>query len=105
VVIFGERLPSVAAKAGRAYRELRAMVANARSDLREQIGPELDGLNLREIDPRKMVGRSLFDDDDDEPGPPASSSDGAAASGDHRVAGPATTSGQSDPAPFDPDTT
>jgi hypothetical protein len=100
----------VAGKAGRAYRDIRAMVANARSDLREQIGPEIDGLGLRDIDPRQMLGRSIFGDDD------GRDNDADEAAGAVSAAGPVSAAGAGDASPgeqvvaadrprFDPDTT
>lgn len=68
--VFGpERLPGLAADAGRALRKLRAYVKEMSADLREELGPELADLDLRSLHPREIVRRNLFEDDDDLPEP------------------------------------
>jgi sec-independent protein translocase protein TatB len=42
------------------------MATGARQDLKESLGPELDDLNFRDLDPRSFVKRNLFDPIDDE---------------------------------------
>jgi sec-independent protein translocase protein TatB len=74
--IFGpDRLPQVAAEAGRMLRELRRMSRSATSELRSELGPELADLDLASLHPRTMVRRALLDDDD-EPGGHAGRSPG-----------------------------
>jgi len=72
LLIFGpERLPTMAAKAGRALRELRGYAATARRELSEQLGPELRDIDLADLNPRTFVRRHLWDDEAaPEPGPP-----------------------------------
>lgn len=61
MLIFGpERLPKVAADAGRLVRELRRMARGMTDDLRTEFGVDID--ELRRLDPRRMF-------DDDEPAP------------------------------------
>lgn len=68
--VFGpERLPGMAADAGRLLRRLRAYVKDMTSDLREELGPELADLDLRSLHPREIVRRNLFDDDEPLPEP------------------------------------
>jgi sec-independent protein translocase protein TatB len=62
MLIFGpERLPKVAADAGRLIRELRKMASGASSDLKRELGVDID--ELRRLDPRR------FFDEDFEPAP------------------------------------
>ena len=64
LLVFGpERLPKIAAQAGRGLRQLREMAAGARSDLRDQLGPEFQDLDVRDLNPRSFVRKHLFDDD------------------------------------------
>jgi sec-independent protein translocase protein TatB len=64
LLVFGpERLPKIAAQAGRALRQMREMAAGARRDLRNQLGPEIADLDLRDLNPRSFVRKQLFDDD------------------------------------------
>lgn len=59
MLIFGpERLPKVAADAGRLVRELRRMASGVSNDLRNELGVDLD--EIRRLDPRRF-----FDDDVD----------------------------------------
>lgn len=68
--VFGpERLPGLAADAGRALRRLRAYVKDMSSDLREELGPEIADLDLRSLHPREIVRRNLFEDDEPVPEP------------------------------------
>ncbi|MBO0774767.1 MAG: Sec-independent protein translocase subunit TatB [Actinobacteria bacterium] len=62
VVIFGpDQLPRVAAQAGRALRELRRMADGARSDLRENLGPEFADFDFNDLHPRTFVRKHLLD--------------------------------------------
>ena len=59
LLVFGpDRLPKVAADAGRTIRQLRAMVTAARKDLSDAAGLESDGelgATLRDLDPRTIL--------------------------------------------------
>jgi sec-independent protein translocase protein TatB len=65
LVIFGEKLPSVAAQVGRMLRQLRAMADNATADLKEGLGPEFADFDPADLNPRRFVQKYLFDDDDE----------------------------------------
>jgi sec-independent protein translocase protein TatB len=61
--VFGpERLPKMAAEAGRMLRTLREMANNARSDLQAELGPELGDLDLASLNPKTFIRKNLFDD-------------------------------------------
>ena len=70
-----ERLPSAAAWAGKAIRQVREYATGAREQLRGELGPEFDELRkpleelrgLRSFNPRTAVTRTLFDDDPPKP--------------------------------------
>jgi len=63
LVVFGpERLPGLAAQAGRALRELRRMADGARSELRENLGPEFSQFDIADLNPRHFVRKHLLDD-------------------------------------------
>jgi sec-independent protein translocase protein TatB len=66
LVVFGpERLPGMAAQAGRALRELRRMAEGAKSDLQENLGPEfsqLSQLDLADLNPKRFVRKHLMDE-------------------------------------------
>ena len=62
--LFGpERLPGMAADAGRLLRRLRGYVKEMTADLKEELGPEMADLDLRSLHPREIVRRNLFEDE------------------------------------------
>ncbi len=73
-VVGPERLPTVAADAGRALRKLRMMLKGITEDLKAELGPEVGDLDLASLHPRAFVQRHLFSDDDatEAPAPPRS---------------------------------
>ena len=61
VVLFGpDKLPQAAASAARLLRQIRAFSDNAREDLRKELGPEFDGLNLEDLNPKTFVRKNLL---------------------------------------------
>ena len=90
--IFGpERLPDMAAEAGRALRKLRRYAKGLTDDLKAELGPEVGDLDLASLNPKTFVRRHLLEDDDDDLP--------AAAVPSFRPLPPW------EPAPWDPDTT
>lgn len=67
--LFGpERLPGLAADAGRLLRKLRVYVKEMGQELKDELGPEVADLDLRSLHPREIVRRNLFEDEPfDEP--------------------------------------
>jgi len=69
VIIFGpERLPKLAADAGKFIRQMRGYVHNAKAELTQDLGPELTDLrklDLRATDlsPRGLLRKTIGDDD------------------------------------------
>lgn len=60
LVVFGpDRLPHMAKQAGAFVRQVRQMAENARNDLGQELGHDLD---FAELDPRTAVRRALFDE-------------------------------------------
>lgn len=77
LVVFGpHELPKMAAKAGRALRELRRIAEGARTDLREGLGPEFTDFDLDDLSPRRFVQKHLLSDP--EPGSGGAGVSGAA---------------------------
>ncbi|MHA7153730.1 twin-arginine translocase TatA/TatE family subunit [Arthrobacter sp. TMN-50] len=68
VMVLGpERLPEYAAQLGRLVKDLRRMATGAREQLREEVGPELDDVDWRKLDPRqydprRIIKEALIDD-------------------------------------------
>ncbi|BEP12077.1 Sec-independent protein translocase protein TatB [Acidothermaceae bacterium B102] len=118
IVVGPERLPKYAEDAGRLLRQLRRLAEDASVDLKAELGPEMADLNLsdlRDMHPRRMVQKYLFEDLEDD----------LAASSPHPMAAAAAEAqetpvvqpfeaprrgsglalGYGDPAPYDVDTT
>lgn len=65
LVIFGDKLPTVAGQAGRTLRQLRTMANSAKQDLQEGLGPEFKDFDIADLNPKTFVRKHLFEDDDD----------------------------------------
>ncbi|WP_229053058.1 sec-independent translocase [Aeromicrobium sp. Leaf350] len=63
MLVFGpERLPELARQAGGFVRTVKQMADNAKNDLGREIGQDLSGLQLRDLDPREAVRRTFLDE-------------------------------------------
>lgn len=88
--VFGpDRLPGIAAEAGRGLRKARLYLKGMTEDLKTELGPEIGDLDLTSLHPKEFVRKHLLEDDDELV--PARSR--------QRPLAP------SEPAPWDPDTT
>lgn len=69
-VLGPERLPQAAAWVARTVRTIKDYASGARDQLRQELGPDYEDLrkpledlrSIRELDPRRAVGRHLFAD-------------------------------------------
>ena len=62
LVVFGpNELPKMAAKAGKALRELRNIAEGAKNDLREGLGPEFADFEIEDLNPKRFARKHLFD--------------------------------------------
>ena len=90
--VFGpERLPGIAADAGRTLRKVRTYLKGMSEELKSELGPEVADLDLRSLHPREFVRKHLLEDDLDEVTLSPVSRRGSLLPGE--------------PAPWDPDTT
>lgn len=68
VIVLGpERLPGLARDAARMLRTLRELATGARTQLREELGPEFADLDLsefRNLNPRTAIQRAILGDED-----------------------------------------
>jgi sec-independent protein translocase protein TatB len=63
LLVFGpDRLPGIAAQAGRALRELRRMAEGAKSELQENLGPEFTNFDINDLNPKHFVRKHLVDE-------------------------------------------
>ncbi len=73
VLVFGpDKLPDFARQAGRMARQLRQFAHDARDELREELGPEYADLDLRDLDPRTIVKKHIFEAMNEEMNAPGS---------------------------------
>lgn len=64
--VFGpERLPGVAAEAGKGLRQIRAYLRGVTDDLKTELGPEMGNLDLASLHPKTFIKKHLWDDEDD----------------------------------------
>jgi Sec-independent protein translocase protein TatA len=92
-----DRLPGVARDAGKALRTLRTTVKGMTDDLKTELGPEFQDVDLRSLHPKTFVQKHLLSDDDDD----ASTFD--LLGGSTRRGGAPLAAGERPP--WDPDTT
>ncbi|MEO8829658.1 twin-arginine translocase TatA/TatE family subunit [Lapillicoccus sp.] len=67
LVLGPERLPEYAAKLADLVRQVRGLAQNARTQLKEQMGPDFDDVDWkqydpRQYDPRRIVREALMDE-------------------------------------------
>ena len=99
LIVFGpERLPKVAADAGRMIRELRKMAIGLTDKLKAELGPEIGDLDLASLHPKRLMEKALLDEDGNESAVAAGPGSGAVAR-----SGPEPAVGES--APYDLDAT
>lgn len=66
--VFGpERLPGLAADAGKNLRKVRQYLKGVTEDIQTELGPELGDLDLASLHPKAFVKKHLWDDLDDAP--------------------------------------
>lgn len=73
IFVFGpDKLPEVARQAGKLLRTARTTIANAKSQVADELGPEYANLDLRDLTPRALVQKHLLGplEDEDEEMPP-----------------------------------
>jgi sec-independent protein translocase protein TatB len=67
LIIFGpERLPGMAAQAGRMLRELRRLAEGAKAELQEGLGPEFtefsENFDVADLNPRRFVRKHVMNE-------------------------------------------
>jgi sec-independent protein translocase protein TatB len=72
LVLGPERLPEYAGKLAGMVRQVRNLATNARTQLKDQMGPEFEDVDWRQFDPRqydprRIVREALLDDPTPEP--------------------------------------
>jgi len=62
ILIGPERLPQYAQQLGRLVQNLKRLSADTSQRVRDELGPELDDLDLRSLDPRQYDPRRIVRD-------------------------------------------
>lgn len=65
IVLGPDRLPGLAKDAARMIRTLRDLATGARTQLRDELGPEFADVDLRNLNPRTAISRAILGDDAD----------------------------------------
>ena len=65
IVLGPDRLPDLARDAARMLRTLRELATGARTQLRDELGPEFADMDLRNLNPRTALQRIILGDDED----------------------------------------
>ena len=61
LVLGPEKLPKFAADAARFLHQVRKMANTARDDVRRELGPELQGISLDDLNPRSALRKHVLD--------------------------------------------
>jgi len=64
IVLGPDRIPDLARDAARMLRTLRDLATGARTQLREELGPEFADMDLRGLNPRTAIQRAILGDED-----------------------------------------
>jgi sec-independent protein translocase protein TatB len=63
IILGPDRLPGLARDAARMIRTLRDLATGARTQLRDELGPEFADVDLRNLNPRTAISRAILGDD------------------------------------------
>ena len=61
LVLGPDKLPKFAADAARFLHQVRRMANTARDDVRRELGPELQGISLEDLNPRTALRKHVLD--------------------------------------------
>lgn len=64
IVLGPDRLPDIARDAARMLRTLRELATGARTQLRDELGPEFADMDLRNFNPRTALQRAILGDEE-----------------------------------------
>ncbi len=105
LLIGPERLPGYARRLGEWARRARDYVGGARERMREEIGPEFDEIDWKQLDPRQYDPRRIIREALTEPVAPAPAAESAYAQRQRRLREQREAAASGAQTPFDPDAT
>ena len=101
LVLGPDKLPKFAADAARFIHQMRKMANTARDDVRRELGPELQGISLEDLNPRTALRKHVMDPLDLDGDVELDADDDRPA----RARKTSETQPNAVPPPYDPDTT
>jgi len=105
LVLGPDKLPRFAADAARFVRQVRRMANTARDDVRRELGPELRGISLDDLNPKSALRKHVLDDLDLDGDPNADPAPGSAKRSGRRSAQTGEADAPAVPPAYDPDAT
>ena len=106
ILIGPDRLPAYARRLGEWARRARDFVGGARERMRDEMGPEFDDIDWKQLDPRRYDPRRIIREALTEPGQPqAPVRESAYAQRQRRLREARAASAEGASAPFDPEAT
>ena len=105
LVLGPDKLPRFAADAARFVRQVRRMANTARDDVRRELGPELQGISLEDLNPKSALRKHVLDDLDLDGDPSAERAPRSAKRSGRRPAEARDGDATAVPPPYDPDAT
>lgn len=67
ILVGPERLPKAAADAARFIKRLREVTSGAGDELKKNLGPGFETLDIRDLNPKNLVQKHVLDAVDDKP--------------------------------------
>lgn len=61
LVLGPDKLPRYAADAARVLRQVRRLANDAKAEMSRELGPELQGISMADLNPRSLVRKHLLD--------------------------------------------
>jgi sec-independent protein translocase protein TatB len=105
LVLGPDKLPKFAADAARFLHQVRKMANTARDDVRRELGPELKGISLEDLNPRNALRRHVLNPLDLDGDVHVNSDVDSAGDRPARARKTTETQPNAAPPPYDPDTT
>ena len=105
LVLGPDKLPRYAADAAKFVKQMRRMANTARADVKRELGPELQGISLDDLNPKSALRKHVLDDLDLDGDPSADKAARTSKRSRHRP--PEARDGEDTavPPPYDPDAT
>ena len=105
LVLGPDKLPRFAADAARFVKQVRRMANTARNDVKRELGPELQGISLDDLNPKSALRKHVLDDLDLDGDPSADKAPRTSKRSGQRPGAAQAGDAAAVPPPYDPDAT